>query len=361
MTDGRLAFVLTGPWAKEAEPAEAYLGEMRVVATGPNVLKSAHKRAKTVGANPELKRLFRPHWEEAVTDKKEQGLRDAFDEAVTTLQLLELGIETGYYDAEVLRPVVLAKFEELFWTPATIDFLDYYDYIGVRFLAARYDYALGNFPRLDPPAPDLNAGLRFASFLDIFAQFYEDQDTKLFLKFLDDFVITQLNGQPIRERSFFRQYLRSEQLESRANKLLPRFRKLSRGFYKTVLWLNDIVKVVRASADKALSADVKVAPLTAADKSFAMFFSYWLAKLFGFSLEKTGYEARGTNWAALAKDHPLRLLSDSGYEVRPEAEDALNENELKTIRELLEKRLDTLRAIWKTAKEEIERSIRTKA
>jgi hypothetical protein len=331
-TENRLAYVLEGPWAQKAVAAEEFLAKKRQTtlplhSSATQALSSAPPaRARAA----ELTNIFRAHWQFPVTDIQEQALRDSFDEALNTLQLLELGIETGYYTTDQLRETVVAKFDELFWSQASIDYLTYYQYVNIRFLAARYGVDLG-LPPLTPPTPNPGAEVRYATFLSIFSQFYADEAVKSCLHFLDDYVLFD------DELTAFTQFLTEESEMVDAEPLVEHLQQLSEGFYKLILWLNDVFEVV--SSDE--------------EKYFALFFSYWLIKLLGYTPTQTGYVHNGTDWMSLIDRFPNQLLIAGGYEL-----DAVDPEDLVTAQELLRRRLLTIRNAWHSAQLEIEASTR---
>lgn len=329
--ENRLADVLEGPWAQKAVEAEEFLAQKRkttlkLKSSASSALSSTTGRIRTA----ELTNVFRAHWRYPITDKHEQQLRSSFDEALNTLQLLELGIETGYYTAEQLRSTVVAKFDELFWSEAAINYLTYYEFISVRFLAARYRIDLGLLP-LVPPVPDPNAEVQYATFLSIYAHFYQDTPIRFCLDFLDDYI------QFPEEKRAFAEFLTKKGIQNSSEPIIARFQDLSRGFYKFILYLNDVFKVIESTEGKY----------------FALFFSYWLARLTGDRLTDSGYSKASRDWASLISESPNQLLFASGYD-----SDEITSEDTATIKQLLQQRIRTIQQAWLNAKSEIESQVR---
>lgn len=330
--ENRLAYVLGGPWAQKAVAAEEFLATKRQTtvtlhsSSGQALPGAPLTRPRTA----ELTNIFRAHWRAPVIDPREQELRDSFDEALNTLQLLELGIETGYYTTDQLRETVLAKFESLFWSQASVDYLVYYQYVNIRFLAARYGVDL-NLPVLPPPTPNPSAEVRYATFLSIFSQFYADAAVKSCLRFLDDYFLFR------EEHTALVQFLQKKSANAAPEPLVAHLQQVTEGFYKLILWLNDIFDVV--------SRDEK--------KYFALFFSYWLIKLLGYTPTQTGYVQGGTDWVSLISRSPNQFLIAGGYELN-----ALAPEDRATAKRLLRQRLHTVKNAWLSAQAEIEASTR---
>ncbi|HEX8350071.1 MAG TPA: hypothetical protein VF598_08910 [Hymenobacter sp.] len=327
-TENQLADVLEGPWAQKAVDAEVYLAQQRKAtltlnsSSGSSARSGPPNRIRTA----ELSNVFRAHWHQFATNVHEQQVRNSFDEALNTLQLLELGIETGYYTADQLRRTVVAKFEELFWSEAAVNYLLHHQYIGVRFLAARYEIDLG-LPPLPPPAPNPDAGVRYATFLSIYAEFYHDSAIKSCLHFLSD--RTQFPD----EQRAFAEFLTKKVPQTSSEPIITHFQHLSKGFYKVILYLNDVFKVVERTQEK----------------SFALFFSYWLMRFTGYQLTDSGYHATGENWAALISRSPNQLLLASGY-----ASAEMSAKDAAPFKQLLRQRIRSIQQAWFRAKTEIE-------
>lgn len=328
--EDRLAYVLTGPWAQQGAVAENFLAKTQQTALP--LRSSAAKAAPDTPPNrprvTQLTNVFRAHWQAPVTDAREQALRDSFDEALTTLQLLELGIETGYYTTEQLRETVLAKFDSLFWSQASVDYVRYYQFVSIRFLAARYGIDLG-LPVLTPPLPNPGGEVRYAVFLSIFSQFYVDAALDSCLRFLDDYHRFE------DEHIAFAHFLLKKSAVATAEPLTTHLQQVSEGFYKLILWLNDVFEV--ANPDER--------------KYFALFFSYWLTKLLGYSATPTGYEQTETDWVSLINSSPNQLLLAGGYELS-----TMSPEDRATAKNLLRKRLATIKNAWLSAHVEMEAS-----
>lgn len=242
------------------------------------------------GALSRVSKLFRSHREEPITNVEELAFRNSFDEALGRLQLLELAVVTGYLPLEVVRTRAREELIVLLWPSAARQYLRIYDYLGVRFLAARVGVELG-LPAVDPPAPDASAAVRYATFLSQISAWHEDPDVDEWLGFLDDYVEYE------DEQADVDHFLRTGLLPDKSNlATAARFQRLAIGAERVLALLADLHNVL----------EPRERPL------FGVYHAYWMAKLFGYKFD----ERRGRfvydsdrNWSACLKGRALETVT----------------------------------------------------
>lgn len=260
----RVDEIFQGPWTRDAELAITWLQERR---------GDSRKDRKDLNA------VFRPHWERKPT-KRAEKLRASFDAALTPLMLLELAIATGYVNSADVSGRAQAEFQRLLLSAPARQYLDSYDYVGVRYLAARLRWDL-DLDAVRPPQP-IEAPTLFASFLAQFRDWYEDDDLDTWLNFLDDFVVLD------NEANRFRRYLRMGQ-RPQDEEAAARFDDLLGGLDAFLRNLYDILGVIP-------------------EKSRAMFglvHVYWIAGFFGYELEDGQYVQDYIDWSPAIAASPL--------------------------------------------------------
>jgi len=202
---------------------------------------------------------LRSHADSPIRDKDEIALRSSFDSALGELQLLELAVVCGYFSIDDIREVALADFELLLKSRAAVQYLQIYDYLAIRFLAARLGYDFG-LPAVDPPTINPCAALRFASFLSLHADFSESAPMDRFLKILDDFRFGKLVNS-----DFLKKRLAAPDDFPLTEKARLAFREASLGLLEFVDLLSTVFQQLEESE----------VPL------FGCFYSYWLGHFFG--------------------------------------------------------------------------------
>lgn len=258
----RVDEIFAGPWAKDAEPAEAWLRSL-----------------KGDAGKKDLKKVLKPHWE-AVPSARADELRASFDAAFTALQLADLAIMTKYVRREDIETPARMAFDRLLSTASARRFVDDYDYVGVRYLAARLDIDLALVP-VRPPEP-VAAPTLFASFLAQFRDWYEDPELETWLEFLDDFVMK------VGEAEQFNTYLRVGK-RPKDEETAERFDELLAGLDVFLTNLYDIFAVI----------PIEKRPI------FALVHIYWIAAFFGYELENGRYARNYINWQPAAAKTPL--------------------------------------------------------
>jgi hypothetical protein len=238
---------------------------------------------------PALGRVFRPHFKKSFRKKTYIEFRESFDEALDHLELLELSVETGYLSPEAVRQQSLREMRLLLKSEPAQHYLQHYDYLLVRFLAARFDFPL-RLPPLNPPKPNPDAEVRFAVFLATHNEWTSDSNIELFTRLLDNYRF----GERI-NWEFFSDYLlsnRKPELDAEEELCIQR---LSDGLDRFVQLLGGLF-----------------AQLSVTERAyFGSFYAYWLAKFFGYELGKRGYEEAWESWEAdVLKLYSLTIFPD---------------------------------------------------
>jgi len=247
-----------------------------------------------------------------VTDPHEMAIRDALDYALAHLMLLELSVETGYLPLELIRDEARRELSSLLWSSAAQQFICYYDYVTIEYLARRV--GITGIRNVAPPPVNREASTRFAIFLAQFSDWVEDKPLRLWLSFLDDYV--EYEG----EQAAFRSYLLGE-VTNRSE----RFSRLLYGIQRFLLSLSNLFCVLKPS-ERAI---------------FGLFYSYWMAKFFGYELEEDGYrQATQQSWADIIRKHPEPLLPPTS-----------NDEARAAMRELLIQQIATIQESWTVTSE----------
>ncbi len=308
-----------GPWWKKGARARAELKpppQIRALLDQSEAI-DLHTLAQTFAKqNPAVDKKFqqmlRCHAGTKVTDPHEIAVRDSLDYALAHLMLLELAVETGYLPLELIRDEGRQELSSLLWSSGAQQFICYYDYVTIEYLARRVDIA--GIRNVAPPPVNREASTRFAIFLAQFTDWVEDKALRLWLSFLDDYV--EYEG----EQAAFRSYLLGEITNGS-----ERFSRLLYGIQRFLLSLSNLFCVLKPS-ERAI---------------FGLFYSYWMAKFFGYELEEEGYKrATQQSWADIIRKHPEPLLPPtSNHEARA------------AMRELLIQQIATIQEAWTVTSE----------
>ena len=179
-----------------------------------------------------------------------------------------------------------------------------YDYVSIEFLARRL--GMRGFRNVEPPSVNPAAGTRFTVFLAQFSDWVQDAALREWLGFLDDYV--EYPG----EQAAFRAFLKGAQRERS-----ERFERLLYGVQRFLLSLSNLFGML-APAERARCG---------------LFYSYWMAKFFGYQLKEEGYEeATQESWAKLIREQtiPLRPSADRSTLQKLRA---IRDNHIRTIQE----------------------------
>lgn len=264
--DERLKNLLSGPWVELARPVrELLLERKKGVAVSPHDLRSEQLDPQLRLASKLISPLFRKHWPDGIEDDEEMELRDSFDEALTQLQLMEVAVESGYCSLEAVAPPAREQLAELLWSEGARKYLVHYDYLLVRYLAARLEVELGLDP-VRPPRPDPEAEVRFATFLSQLKTWYADDDLELWLGFMDDYV--QEEDEQVTFAESFRAGPKSVSVRRQ-----ERFGALARGAEQFCRLTSNLFYLCRP-AERPI---------------YGLFHAYWLAKFLGYDLRDAGY------------------------------------------------------------------------
>jgi hypothetical protein len=327
----RLKGLLSGEWMTQGQTAERlFKPPQRLLAglftkdriTSADLRKAEHafvplKRRK------KLQHILRAHWksELGVTDPDEIEIRDSFDELLTTLQILELSVESGYLTEDDVIGVAREQLLRALWSQAACSFVDHYDYLAVRFLAARCRVDLG-LPEVVPPTTDPRAAVQFATFLSQHQAWYGQEGLDWWLGLLDDYTE---DDEDFEEDEAFYTFLRSGRLPSESKDVEVRFFDRADGLKRFIFLLSSLFSILPEN----------VAPL------YGTFYLYWMAKFFGYELGERGYRRESELYYDWSRVAPGPILCPYG---KPQ---------LKIVRE----QLDTIRMGFKTTKAFVERHI----
>ena len=311
----RLKDLQQGPWTERAQFAKQYLQPQTDFA------KLAHNRepldltaipgiSKDLYRERQLKKVFRWHGKEGISSKREIALRDSFDFALSYLQLLELAVETGYLSVDAIRVIARKELLSLLWSKGARQFVKYYDYVAVEYLANRV--GVQGLRAFTPPEPDPNASVRFGSFLSQHIEWLSDENIEEWLGFLDDYV--DYEG----EQDDFYEYLKEG--DSSPSK---HFQTLLIGANQFIGHLENLFGILQPNEQGR----------------FGLFYSYWMAKFFGFELSKSGYHKNeelwgDDSWANTISESPLFIPAD------------LTAKDRKIYKASLRKKLKTIEVAW---------------
>ncbi len=242
-------------------------------------------------AEPKLRRVLRPHWEDPAGAPEGDSvvLRQGFDSALNQLAALELGVSTGYLGHADAAGEVKHQLRKLLESRAVARFIDDYDYFQVRFLMNRINQKDFKLPRLpDLPALKSNPELDeiVTAFFEQTIALQDDSDVRQLFLFLDDRApgVTEKGTQHER----FRHWLADGGSETDA-KVIEYFATLKRAVSKWVI----------ARYETYLN---QPEPLQA---RFAVFDIYWLLKLFNAETSTSGDASYcGTSWITLLAESP---------------------------------------------------------
>jgi hypothetical protein len=271
----RLAAIANGPWNKAGKRAYKFLEPPAVVdearIQSREVLNLRNDRSSGKRSS-KISNVLRAHWDKIVEDTAEINIRDSLDEALTTLQLWELAVSSGYLPLEAVRVPARRALANLLWSEGARTFIQNYGYATIPFLAERVGIQLGS-ARRSPPAPSTTGGQRFASFLAEIRAWETDRDLGKWLRFLDGF--REMRGA-------------GDQLKKLLSASAPDPRYLS--YLASLLAGAQTFRLRLSDFAETLEHDER--PL------YGSYFAYLLARFHGFLAGKEGYHPVKTNWSA---------------------------------------------------------------
>ena len=266
----------------------------------------------------ERRRILRSHREAPFSSSVDIALRDAVDEALDRLMILELGFELGILDpAEHLK--LIPGLAELFGSSAFVRYLDAYLYFSVRCVAGRL-----NIPRIppredDPEKPEVNElPAAWPSPPAIPSQYADEAlaattwmlgaerttnsgNVPEALKFLDDFVVfaNEQNEYELSLRDLPHRPEHEARFARITNGLLT-FAREKASFYTS---LETEARVARWKKWGAIAGSLSAShPLTA---RFGLFDLFWLAKILRADVSPAGVVTyRNGSWLNLIANHP---------------------------------------------------------
>lgn len=318
----RLNGILKGPWAEGAITYTNFV--QKLTAEEKDYLRPYN-------ANKRLSKVLRKHWEEPIESQKEIAVRDSLDEALSTLQLIELAIETGYLDAREIEDHAIDLLNQLLRYEAAKKYVSYYDFIGVRFLAARFKYDLG-LPIVVPPEINAKAAVRFAAFRAQHTLWYESEDLDNFLGLMDDY--HYFYDTPEAEQRRFRDYVKNGN-EPSDEKLSRYLQSTKKGLRFFVVLMSDLLGILKEPE----------IPF------FGIFYSYWMMKFTGYDLTEKGYKAKeGVDWSKVALSLEYEYPNDA-------SENIVGSKENDHLKASWITRIESIKKAWEMTRNLIQESI----
>ena len=271
----RLAAIANGPWNKAGKRGYKFLkppaqvDEARI--QSHEILNLRNDRPSDLTRSAKIRHVLRAHWDEIVEDTAEIKIRDSLDEALTTLQLWELAVASGYLPLEAVRVPARRALANLLWSEGARTFIQNYGYATIPFLAERVGVQLGP-ARRSPPAPSTAGGQRFANFLAEIRAWDTDRDLEKWLRFLDGF--REMRGA-------------GDQLKKLLSRSTPDPKYL--GYLASLLAGAQTFRLRLSDFAGTLERDER--PL------YGSYFAYFLARFHGFLAGREGYHPVKTNWS----------------------------------------------------------------
>jgi hypothetical protein len=290
-------------------PAITQLAE-QAASVNLQALAKGYAEADPAGSR-NLQQLLRTHKVgQGITSPDEIKVRDSLDYALAHLMVLELAVETGYLPLDLIRDEARRELSSLLWSDGAQQFVRYYDYVTIEYLARRLN--VGGFRNVEPPAVDPDAATRFAVFLAQFSDWVEDESIREWLMFLDDYAKPG-------EHQAFRSFLKGARTERS-----ERFGRLLYGIQRFLLSLSNLFGIL-APAERA---------------RFGLFYSYWMAKFFGYELTEVGYRpTEQESWATIVAAHPVGIPPSADGDTAAK------------MRELLNGHLAVIQSAWDATRE----------
>jgi hypothetical protein len=285
----RLDDIRQGPWRRQSQKARELLPRL-----------SASKQD----------RYFRSHYVDEIEDAQELEFRESFDQALEELQLLELAVASGYLPLSEIQSAAKAELETLLRSDAARKYLQTYDFLPVRHLAARVGVELG-LPAVHPPRVQSDAALRYATFLAVHSDFTSSVTISKFTMLMDDYCFHNTI-----DARFFERYLAGavDGLTEAEERILDELRT---GMVQFVQTLGDLFLQLR-DEEKAI---------------YGCVYAYWLGRFFGIRRVEDRYETQGV---AFDKVAPAALIPSS------DVRDDIGQVETQRLAD----RVASLREVW---------------
>ena len=295
-----------------------YEFRLRDIQSGPWRAQSEYAREKLVTmTDTDATRYFRDFRTRMVVDADEIAFREAYDQALEELQILELACCSGYLPLDIVRPVAEREFASLLRSTASREYVRVYDFVPVRFLASRFGIDLG-FPAASPPLVNPRAGLRFATFLALHSDFVSSPAIGRFTQLLDDYRF----GGSIDAR-FFVSHLSSPST-TLSDEQQKTFQTLCGG----------LIEFLEIIGDLFLQLEPEERPL------YGCMYAYWLSHFFGLRRTSSGYEQQAISLENIDPSAVLIGIHDQ----------TIADVEHRRLRD----RIKTLRTAWDATRQLVE-------
>lgn len=322
----RLGAIQDGPWTERSKLARKKLAAPgmnldSLLASLPIDLNSIPLSGSAIKLEKQLEVPLEWHGSGRIPTPTAQELRDSLDDALTQLQMYELAIELGYLPQEQVARVVTNDLVSLLWSRPARRFVRDYDYTAVETLAERM-HVKGMHERR-PFNIDPSGAVYFASFLTTCRTIELDLPCETWLRFLDDYVIRR--GE---QNEFYEFLLAGEQADSKRRQML----------------------VLGARNFALMLADFLTAIPEHLQDRFGAFYSYWLAKLFGYELRGNRYVRNTELWGRNEKDSWANAVA-TWFEARKVASGDDSDESFEG--DLVSGSLSTLNTVWKRMRQAV--------
>jgi hypothetical protein len=279
----RLDGIVGGPWKDQSKRAfkflapKADLKPLLARIAVPVACLSTVLAGQFASRKHELETTLQAHWKDSggIEDPKAIAKRDAFDEALTELQLMELAVEMGYLPLEAVRDEARERLANLLWSTPAREFVRAYDYLSVYYLATRVGVDIGQ-GALEPPSVKTTGTAQYATVLAEHKRWYEDPAIKAWLGFLDDYITFE------DEHDVLEKYMLEgrDRLEHASAAQRKRIELVAAGSYAFVVRLSGIFDLLEHEERARVG----------------LIYAYWLGKFFGYDLGDDGYKKVDDGW-----------------------------------------------------------------
>jgi hypothetical protein len=289
-TVARFRDLLRGPWISGGWRAFKYLRascDLTLIARSDKIIRlkdiSTHLSRDDALREYHIRSLLRPHWERPIRDPNEILYRDSLDHILETLALIELALETGYFDEAAVKRPVRRIMVDLLWSQGAREFVTSYGYISVIFLASRMGLDFGVLLDTHSLPTFTRAETRFAVFLAQHQNWYSHPELGIWLRFLDDYRLYP------GEQEDFLTFLRDGNPDMFADKQ-HRFISLMAGLEQFCTYLSDLIDLLPKNEWPY----------------FGMVYLYMMARFVGHRMTASGLDrdANDIDWASELRSSP---------------------------------------------------------
>jgi hypothetical protein len=298
----RLDDIHNGPWREKSEFARQRL---------PALSKS------------ELETHLRDHRVLPITNPNEIELRESFDQVMEELQLTELAVACGFLPLDVVRPDAQHEFVTLLSSTPARNYIKLYDFVPVRYLAARLGIDLQIGP-VQPPVINAHAEIRYAVFLATHYEFIANPQIRTFTMFIDDFYFRD----PPNGRQFGAASLKRRVAGEQPGATSGEDAKLAEGTLGLIQFTETL-------------GDLFIQIPEPEQRYFGLAYSYWLSHFFGLRRLQDRYEQQAISFedVPFAPEVLVPDLDSQGAEAE---------------RKRFHDRVQTLRSVWNATRQLIE-------